>query len=193
MVLDQWVTGDTIAAIQINNRGLRSGSTTDLDTGIPIGSRTVGNLFYNSTTLSPQVLVVNTGNGLRGNLKILLGADSNEVTVASATPTLVKDLDVIFCDSSGPGFSGQQITVVAMLKCPTAGTATLRLRVDGGGDETPTTGTLVLTSTSYTRVQAVFDVSAKARTSTDCVRSLNFYLDASANTAFLKQLEVYGL
>lgn len=195
MVLDKWTTGDLIAEIQANNRGIRKGTVTELD-GISAGEREDGVYFWNSTDDTPQVLA-NSSNNLRGNLHTLLGADTTEVSVLGIGSTKVKDLDFIISHDSvsdvNLGFGGNFLYIVAMAKA-SANNCELRIKVDGGPE-------LVLdtSSTSYTRVQGVIDIGPGGQNltkgDTTCVHTLEAFLDNSSggSTAYLKEFEVYGL
>ena len=183
MTLKAWITGDIITAVSANNKGIRKGTTTDLD-GIGLSAREIGDISYNETVENPQTTIDATNNR-RGNLKMLLGADGTEVTVTGTTATQRKDISYIKDIS---GFSGNVITIVAELKNSVGGTtAHLRVRKDGSGSDS-----LDLTTNSTTYVI----VSGKINIGADAVgrHTLEFYLDSGAgDTATQRDLEVYGI
>jgi hypothetical protein len=185
MVLNKWTTGDTITEIAANNRGIRKGTEAEI-AAIPTASNEIGDVTHNSTNGFLQVQTAGGASDKRGNIAILLGADSTEVTHVGVTPTQKKDIDFIKSDE---GFSGNQITIVAMIKTNNAGTtAHLIVEKDGGPtDELD----LTTTSLTYEKVTGQIDISADT---TDAVHTLEFYLqDGSGDTVSLKQLEVYGI
>ncbi len=188
MTLKKWTTGDTIAEISANNKSIRKGTTTDLD-GIPVASREIGDFTYNETNENPQVLIDATNNE-RGNIKILLGADANEVTVTGTTPTQRKDISFV---KDVSGFSGNIITIVAEIKTDDAGTtATLRVREDGGP-----TDRLVLTTTSvsYEIKTGFIDIGAGGLNLTAGRHTLEFFLEdgGAGDIMTNRELEVYGI
>lgn len=197
MVLDLWETGDVIAQIPANNRGIRKGTTADLD-AIPANEREEGIFLYNTTDNMPQVLIDNTNN-LRSNLQILLGADATEMSITGVTSTQVKDLDFIISDDPDDGinlgFAGNYINIVAMLKTNNAGNpANLRIRFDADGTDRLVLSTI---STSYTRLQGSINIGPSGvnltRTDTTCKHTLKAFLDdGSGETATLGVFEVYG-
>jgi len=184
MALKKWTTGDTITERFANNVGIRKGTESEI-AAIALADREDGDYFWNSTVGLPQVQTDAT-NDKRGNLGILLGADSTEVTNTGVTPTLVKDTDFIKC---AEGFKGNQITIVAMIKTDNGGTtAHLVVEHDGGpADDLD----LTTTSTSYVKVTGTIDITGL---SSDAVHTLEFYIyDGSGDTISLKELEVYGI
>jgi len=187
MTLKKWTTGDTIAEISANNKGIRKGTTTDLN-GIPAGSREIGDATYNETVENPQVLIDATNNE-RGNIKILLGADATEVTVTGTTPTQRKSIPFV---KNINGFSGNIITIVAEIKTSSGGTtASLRVREDGGA-----TDRLILTTTSVTFEikSGIIDIGAGGLNLTAGRHTLEFFLDDGASdTMTNRELEVYGI
>lgn len=198
MVLDEWETGDIIAQIQINNRGIRKGTTGDLDS---IGSteREEGVFVYNTTDDIPQIVMDQTNNA-RGNLHTLLGADSTVMSQTGITPLQVKDLDFIISDDPDDGinlgFSGNRIYVVAMLKRGSSGQATMRIRFDADATDRITMST---SSATYVRVKGFVDISAAGinltRADGTCAHTLKVFLenDTGGQTASNEQLEVYGI
>lgn len=184
MVLNEWETGDTITAILANNRGIRKGTETEI-AAIASASNEEGDLTYNSTNGFPQVQTGGAAVDKRGNIAILLGADSTEVTITGTTSTEVKDTDYI---KNSAGFSGNQVTIVARIKTSNAGTtATLIVKKDSGGAAQLT---LTTTSVTYETVSGVIDISSDA----DGLRTLEFFInDGAGDTISLKQLEIYGI
>lgn len=183
MVLIKWTTGDTITEIAANTRGVRKGTEAEI-AGVPLASREDGDIFWNSTEGFPQVQTDAT-NDYRGNIAVLLGADSTEASVTGITPTEVKNIDYI---KDSAGFKGNQITIVARIKTDNGGTtAHLVVEKNGGpADELD----LTTTSTSYVTVTGQIDISGDA----DGVHTLEFYLyDGSGDTCTIKQLEVWGI
>jgi hypothetical protein len=198
MVLDFWETGDVIAQIPANNRGIRKGTTSDLD-GIGASERELGVYTFNTTDVMPQV-IVDHSNNLRSNTQMLLGADSTEMSVTGVTATQVKDLDFIISDDGlgGPnmGFAGNRINIVALLKTDNAGNnANLRIRFDAS----PTDELVLSTNTTgYSRLQGTIDIGPGdvnlTRTATTANHTLKAFLDdGSGETATLGLFEVYGL
>jgi hypothetical protein len=182
MALNKCETGDTITQILINNRGIRKGTNGEIGNETA-SERETGDFFFNTTYGFPQVSIDGSADD-RGNLAILIGADSTEVSITGVTPTQVKDLDYIKSDE---GFSGNQLTIVAMLKTD-VGNADLRVRTDsGGGDD------LILSTnnTTFTKVTGTIDIVAKTP---NTVHTIEFFLnDDTSDTATLEQLEVYGI
>lgn len=185
MVLNKWSTGDTITEIAANNRGIRKGTEAEI-AGIPSASNEEGDVTYNSTQGFLQVQTGGAAIDKRGNIAILLGADSTEVTNIGTTLVQVKDIDYIKC---AEGFRGNTLTIVAMIKTDNAGTtAHLVVEKDGGPtDELD----LTTTSLTYEKVTGTIDISGD---SSDVVHTLEFFLsDGVGDTCSLKQLEVYGI
>lgn len=186
MVLNQWTTGDTITEISANNRGIRKGTEAEI-AGIQISSNENGDLTYNTTNGCPNVQTGGAAIDKRGNLLMFIGADSTEVTVNGTTPTQVKDLDYI---KSIEGFSGNTLTIIAMMKTDNAGSvAHLIVEQDGGPADQLN---LTTTSLTYEKVTGQIDITGL---SSNAVHTLEFFLhDGSAgHNASLKQLEVYGI
>jgi len=88
MTLDKWTTGDTITETNINRRGLRRGSTADRDS-IPGSELQLGDLFFNETENCYQGLLGEAPN-IWQNLRTLISADSNEVTVTGTLYLLIQ-------------------------------------------------------------------------------------------------------
>lgn len=183
MALLKWTDGDTITERSANNKGVRKGTEAEI-AAIVLVDREDGDIFYNSTSGFPQVQTDAT-NDKRGNISILLGADSTLTTVTGTTPTQVKDLDYI---KDTAGFKGNQLTIVARIKTDNVGTtAHFRVRTDSAG-----TDDLDLTTTSGTFevVTGTIDITGKA----DGYRTIEFFLDDGAgDTVSLETLEVYGI
>ena len=151
MTLDKWATGDVITEQNINKRGIRRGTTSDR------GSATVavGDHFFNEDEDCTQILVSASPAVWMNAGRVLLGADSNEVSVTGTTATQVKDIDVIKHSST---WAGYLILIVARLKTSNGSHATtLRVRLDAGGSDSLT---LTSSSTSYEIVKGTIDVSA---------------------------------
>ncbi len=184
MTLSAWISGDTITARSANNKGIRKGTETEI-AAIVTADRETGNFFFNETTGFPQIQT-NSASDKRGNLAILLGADSTEVTITGITATQVKDLDYI---KNTAGFKGNQITIVARIKTDNAGsTAHLIVKKDGSGT---TSLDLTTTSTSFETVSGVIDISSDS----DGLRTLEFFINdgGASDVITFKQLEVYGI
>ena len=184
MTLKKWSPGDTITARSANNKGVRKGITTELD-AIVTADREIGDHYYDETYKNPQVIIDATNNK-RGNLKMLLGADANEVTVVGATPTQRKDISYV---KDLNGFSGNIITIIAELKTSdgTGAAANFRVRKDGSGSDS-----LVLTtnSTTYEIKTGTIDITADAVGR----HTLEFFMDDEAgDTITNRELEVYGI
>src|SRR3990172_5539000 len=124
MTLKKWSPGDTITARSANNKGVRKGITTELD-AIATADREIGDHYYDETYKNPQVIIDATNNK-RGNLKMILGADSNEVSVTGTTPTQRKDISYV---KDLNGFSGNIITIIAELKTSDGTGAAANFRV----------------------------------------------------------------
>lgn len=184
MVLNEWQTGDTITQIAANNRGIRKGTEAEI-AAIPNAENEEGDFTYNSTHGFPNIQTGGGATDKRGNVAILLGADSTETTVTGTTATQVKDLDYI---KDAAGFRGNQLTIVARIKTSNAGTtAHLRVRTDlGGSDDLD----LTTTSTSYVIVTGTIDITGKA----DGYRTIEFFADdGSGDTITVQAVEVYGI
>lgn len=184
MVLNEWSTGDTITAVLANSRGVRKGTETEI-AAIPSASNEQGDLHFNSTTGFPQVQIGGAAVDTRGNLCILIGADSTQQTVLGTTATQVSDIDYI---KDAAGFKGNQLTIVARIKTSNAGTtAHLRIRTDsGGGDDLD----LTTVSTTLVTVTGTIDITAKA----DGKRTIEFFMnDGAGDTITLDMIEVYGI
>lgn len=183
MALLAWATLDIITARSANNKGIRKGTEAEI-AAIPSADRENGDYLYNTTNGFhgvPQVQLDAAADD-RSNLHILLGADSNEVSEPSPTPTQVKDIDFI---KDQVGFSGNQIIIVARIKQSGGGTTTLSMEVDGSPAITlPTTG-----SGSYVVVTGTHDISGLSAG----YHTLEFFLSNSTNTGDLQLLEVWGL
>src|SRR3989304_1927012 len=93
MTLKKWSPGATITARSANNKGVRKGLTTDLD-AIVTADREIGDICFDETYKNP-VVTIDATNNKKGNLKILLGADANVVTVVGVTATQVKDISYV--------------------------------------------------------------------------------------------------
>ncbi len=184
MAINKWLTGNTITQILINNRGIRKGTNGEIG-GESASERETGDFFWNTTYGLPQVQTDGSGDD-RGNIAILIGADSLPVEVTGTTAVQVKDLDYIKSDE---GFSGNQLTIVAMLKTSNGGTtAHLRIRTDSGGSDDLD---LTTTSTTFVKVTGIIDITAKGA---NAVHTIEFFLDDGASdTATLEQTEVYGI
>lgn len=183
MVLNKWTTGDTITEIAANNRGIRKGTEAEL-AAIPTASNEEGDITFNSTQGFPNVQIGGGATDTRGNIAILLGADSTIVTGVTTSPVQVKDIDYIKC---AEGFRGNQLTIVAMLKT-SANTAHLRVRIDGLGTDSLD---LTTTSISYVKVTGTIDVTAVTN---NAAHTVEFFLEnTTSGTATMQQLEVYGI
>lgn len=184
MVLNKWTTGDTITEIAANNRGIRKGTEAEI-AGITSAANEAGDITYNTTHGFLNLQTGGAATDKRGNIAILLGANSTEIGVTGTTLTQVKDIDYI---KDPAGFRGNQITIVARIKTDNGGT-TAHLVVEKNGGPTDELD-LTTTSTSYVTVTGTIDISADA----DGVHTLEFYLsDGAGDTCTLKQLEVYGI
>ena len=189
MTLKNWTTGDIITEISANNKSVRKGTTSDLD-GILLASREDGDVTYNETVQNPQIQIDAT-NDQRGNLKMLMAADSTVVSVTGTTPVERKNMDFVKDIS---GFSGNIITIVAEIKTSNAGTtASLRVRENGGG-----TDRLILTTNSatYEIKTGIIDIRTVGGTPAlaDGRHTLEFFLDDGAgDTMDNRMLEVYGI
>lgn len=185
MTIKSWGTGDTITARSANNKGIRKGTTTDRDALVDADLE-LGDEFFNETEECLQILIKKSPNKWQ-SVRTLLAADSTEVSIQGTTPTQVKDLDYIK-DLTG-GYTGNIIFVVARLRNSNSGNnATLIVEKDGGPTDEITQTTA---STSYVTVSGTIDISADA----EGLRTLEFFLNSGAapDTAFLKQLEIYGV
>jgi len=183
MALKKWTAGDTITERSANNKGVRKGLTSDLD-AIVVADREDGDWYYNDTVENPQVETDDT-NSKRGNIKYLIGADANEVTVTGATPTERKNISFV---KDVVGFSGNVITIVAEIKTTDSGTtAHFRVRIDGGGTDKLD---LTTTSTGYVIKTGKFDI----RTESAGRHTLEFFMDDGAGDIITnRELEVYGI
>ena len=183
MVLNKWSDGDTITEREANNHSIRKGTEAEI-AAIVLADREDGDHFYNSTSEFPQVQTDGT-NDKRGNIAILIGADSSETSVTGTTPTQVKALDYI---KDTDGFKGNLLRVIARIRTTNSGTtAHLRVRTDGGGSDDLD---LTTTSTSYTIVKGTIDITAKA----DGYRTIEFFGDDGAgHTVYIEAIEVYGI
>ena len=183
MALKKWTTGDTITERSANNKSVRKGLTSDLN-GISVADREDGDLTYNETVENPQVQTDDT-NDKRGNIKMVLGADANVVSVTGTTPTEVKNISYL---KSPEGFSGNVITIVAELKSSDTGDfAHLRVRQDLGGSDALD---LTTNSATYVTVTGKIDIRAQAAGR----HTLEFFLDdGTGDTADNRELEVYGI
>jgi hypothetical protein len=183
MVLLKWSDGDTITERSANNKGIRKGTEAEI-AAIATVDNELGDITHNSTV---GFLQVQTGGGAtdkRGNLNVLLGADSTIVTGTTTSPVQVKDLDYIKC---AEGFKGNTLTIVAMLKT-SANTAHLRVRIDGSGSDSLDLSTA---STSYVKVTGTIDITG---VSDNAAHTIEFYLEnTTSGTATMEQLEVYGI
>lgn len=184
MTLKKWTTGDTITATSANNKGNRKGTTSDLD-AIVVGDREIGDLTFNETYRNAQ-FTIDATNNKRGNVKMLLGADSNEVTVVGVTPTQRKDISYV---KDLNGFSGNVITIVAELKTSdaTGPVANFRVRKDLSGSDS-----LLLTTNSatYEIKTGQIDITADAAGR----HTLEFFMDDdTGDTITNRELEVYGI
>jgi len=190
MALTKWTSGDTITEREANDFGVRKGLEADLASGIAAADREDGSLLYNQTFQNPQVYIDATNNE-RGNLKMLLGADSQEVTVVGTTPVEKKNISFV---KDLNGFSGNILTIVVEIKTTNgATTASVRVREDGGG-----TDRLILTttSTSFEIKTGIIDIGAVGGSPALAVgrHTLEFFLDdGSGDTITLRELEVYGI
>ena len=183
MVLNKWTTGDTITEIAANNRGIRKGTEAEI-AAIPSASNEEGDVTWNSTEGFLNVQIGDGATDTRGNINVLLGADSTIVTGTTTSPVQVKDIDYIKCEE---GFRGNTLTIVAMLKC-SANTAHLRVRIDGAGGDSLDLST---TSTSYVKVTGTIDITG---VSNDAAHTVEFFLEnTTSGTATMEQLEVYGI
>jgi len=188
MALKKWTAGDTITEREANDFSVRKGLESDL-AGIGAADREIGSLLYNETNENPQVYIDAT-NDERGNLKMIIGADSNVVTVTGTTATEVKNLSFV---KNANGFSGNILTIVVEIKTDDGGTtATLRVRNDGGG-----TDRLVITTTSVTEEikTGIIDIGNGGLNLTAGRHTLEIFLEdgGAGDTMTLRELEVYGI
>jgi hypothetical protein len=183
MVLLEWETGDVITKRSANNKGVRKGTEAEI-AAIASADRENGDHFWNSTNGFhgvPQIQMDATADD-RSNIHHLIGADSTEVSIASATPTQVKDIDFVKNDD---GFSCNQINIVTRIKQTGGGTTTATLYINGG-----TTGQSVTSTSATYEVKTIqYDASALAAG----YHTLEIYLSNSTNTGDLQLLEIWGL
>jgi len=183
MALLKWTDGDTITERSANNKGIRKGTEAEI-AGISAVDNEVGDITYNSTVGFLQVQIGGGATDTRGNLNVLIGADSTIVTGTTTSPVQVKDIDFI---KSAEGYTGNTITIVAMLKA-SANTAHLRVGHDltGSGDLDLSTA-----STSYVKVTGTIDATGW---SNNAVHTIEFFLEnTTSGTATMQQLEVWGI
>ncbi len=187
MALVKWSAGDIISEREANDFGIRKGNESEI-AAIVSADREIGSIVYNSTQENPQVYIDAT-NDERGNLKMVLGADANEVTVIGTTPTERKNISFV---KDILGFSGNIITIVAELKS-SDGTdlAHLRVREDGGGSDRLDLST---NSTSYVVLTGTIDIGTGGLNLSAGRHTLEFFLDdGTGDTASNRELEVYGI
>lgn len=183
MTLDKWATGDTITALNINKRSIRRGTTADRN-ALTSTEINIGDHFYNEDEECTQVLV-DTSPSIWMNVgRVLLGADSNEVSVTGNTATQVKDIDVIKHESTWAGFL---IVIVARIKSSASDTTSLRCRLNGGGSDSLV---LTSTSTSYEIKKGIIDASGLAAGR----HTIELFLDGSDGSAVatMDMTEVWG-
>ena len=184
MALLKWTLGDIITERSANNKSIRKGTEAEL-AAIVSADRENGDHLYNTTNGFfgiPQVQLDATADD-RSSLHNQLEADATEMSITSATPTLVKDFGFIKDDD---GFSCNQITILARLKQTGGGTTTLIMEVDGGPTDEIT---LTETSGSYVVNTGQYDASGLSAGH----HTLEFYLSNSTNTGDLELIEVWGL
>jgi len=188
MALTKWTSGDTITERQANDFAIRKGLEADLASGIPAADREIGSLLYNETLENPQVYI-DAVNNERGNLKMLLGADANVVSVTGTTPTQRKDISFI---KNTNGFSGNIITIVCELKSSDTGDlAHLRVREDGGSTDRLDLST---NSTDYVVLTGTIDIGNGGLNLSAGRHTLEFFLDdGTGDTVSNRELEVYGI
>jgi len=185
MTLKKAQTGDTITERFFNNKAVRKGLTSDISV-IANADLELGDHFFDEDEECGQVLILKSPNKW-SNTRSFIGADSNEVSQINTTPVQVKDIDWI--KEPVGGFSGNKIFIVARLRNSNSGNnATLIVEKDGGPTDELT---LTTSSTSYVTVKGTIDVSADG----NGLRTLEFFLNSGAapDTAFLKQLEIWGV
>jgi len=184
MTLDKWTTGDTITETNINKRSVRRGSTTDRD-AIAATELVVGDLFFNETENCYQGILEEAPNKWQ-NLRTLISADSNEVSVTGTTPVQKKDTS--FVKSTIDGFGGNRIFIVAEIKTTNiASVAHFRVRLNGGGDKLD----LQTILTSYEIVTGSFPISTE---DDDKRHTLEFFLDdGTSDTITNRELEIWGV
>src|SRR3990172_3456007 len=57
MAINKWATGDIITSLNINNRGIRAGTTTEINNE-PDGEVMVGSMFFDTTLVKPKMVSV---------------------------------------------------------------------------------------------------------------------------------------
>lgn len=184
MTLLAWATFDIITARSANNKGIRKGNETEI-ANIASADREAGDMFWNTSNGTfglPQVQIFPSPDN-RGNLIVPLGADANEVSITSVTPTQVKDIGFI---KDSKGFSCNQITIIARLKQTDGGVTKLIMEVDGGPTDQIT---LTENSASYVVNVGVYNATGLA----DGYHTLEFYLSNSTDTGDLELLEIWGI
>jgi len=186
MTLDSWSTGDTITELNINKRGIRRGTTTDRD-GLSAAQLTPGDRFFNETEECMQTLTAEGPNKWI-NDRILLGADSNEVSVTGTTPTERKVMDVIIDTTT---FGGNQINIIVRGKTDDAGTtAHIRARWDDDATGPPAEVDMTTTSTAFVVLKGTLDISGEAVGR----HTINFYMDdgGAGDTVTMDMTEIWG-
>jgi len=188
MALKKWTSGDTITEREANDFSIRKGLESDLATGIPAADREIGSILYNETLENPQVYIDAT-NDERGNLKMILGADGNEVTVLGTTPTERKNISFV---KNANGFSGNIITVVCELKSSDTGDlAHVRVREDGGSTDRLDLST---NSSTFVILTGTIDIGNGGLNLSAGRHTLEFFFDdGTGDTVTNRELEVYGI
>jgi len=186
MALNKWTTGDTITERAANNRGIRKGTTSEIN-GVIVADREDGDRYYDDSIESPQVETDGT-NSKRGNLLQSLGNDSNEVTVLGTTPTEVKTMALV---KDPLGWRGNLLKVIAEIKTDNMGTnGNCRIRWDDDAVGPPAELILVTTSTTYEIQTGTIAV----RTEADGRHTINVYMDdGSGDTVSNREIEFWGI
>ena len=185
MALLKWTSGDTITERSANNKGIRKGTEGEISC-IATADNEQGDFVFNTTTGFPQVQTGGAGVDKRGNIAILIGADSTLVTVQGTSATETKDLDYI---KDTAGFKGNQLTIVARVKTSNGGsTAHLRVRTCSACSDDLD---LTTTSTSFEVKTGVIDITGKG----DGYRTIEFFMEdgGACHTMSMDALEVYGI
>lgn len=186
MALLKWTVLDVITERSANNKGVRKGTEAEI-VGIASADNELGDVVHNSTVGCLQVQTGGAGVDKRTNLKMLIGSDANEATQTGTALIQVKNISYI---KSAEGYTGNTLTIVAMIKTDDVGTtAHLIVEKDGGPtDELD----LTTVSATFEKVTGTIDISGD---SSDAVHTLEFFIQdgGAGDTITLGDLEVYGV
>jgi len=184
MTLLKWTDGETITERSSNNKSIRKGTEAEI-AAILTADRELGDVVFNSTVGFIQVQTAGGASDKRGNLNILLDANSTLAAHVGNTPTEMKTLNYV---KDAAGFKGNTLSIIARIKSSNAGTtAHFRVRLDGAGSDS-----LDLTTTSVTEVilTGTIDISAIA----DGYHTIEFFGDDGVgDTITNTNLEVWGI